>query len=174
MRHKFNCLWNLANHTIKFVFDFQQYLSLITINESPYGDHGNTLILRPWPELRVTGSELHIFFFLSLKCTQKNPFHTTVVQVIIFAITVTCTHVGSQGKCFCWNFITINHRWQLRHEVIVWCRLQSSHFLLARKISNSLKPRDMTRANSRSCIASLSPETTAGTISVSIRGPIKR
>lgn len=103
MRHKFNCLWNLANHTIKFVFDFQQYLSLITINESPYGYHGNTLILRPWPKLRVIGSELDIFFLLSLKCTQKNPSHTTVVPIIIFAITVTCTHLGSQGKCFCWN-----------------------------------------------------------------------
>lgn len=174
MRHKFNGLWNLANHTIKFVFDFQQYLSLITINESSYGYHGNSLILRPWTELRVIGSELDIFFLLSIKCTQKKPFHTTVVQVIIFAITVTCTHLGSQGKCFCWNSITVNHRWQLRHEVIVWCRLQSSHFLLARKISNSLKPKDMTRANSRSYIASLSPETTPGTTSVSTRGPVKK
>lgn len=91
-----------------------------------------------------------------------------------FPITVICTHLGSQGNCFCRNSITINHRWQLRREVIVWCRLQSSHFLLARKISNSLKPKDMTRANSRSYIASLSPETTPGTTSVSTRGPVKQ
>ena len=56
--------------------------------------------------------DLNLFFSVTAQDPLENPSHIRDLVVVITVLTVKCySHLGPQGTCFSWHFITISYRW---------------------------------------------------------------
>jgi len=61
--------------------------------------------------------DLNLFSCVLVQEHTENPSHVTDLIVITAALTVKYnSHLGSQGTCFSWHFITVNH---INHSLII-------------------------------------------------------